>query len=68
MFFFIIIVTTQRNIQSNFNSIQSNFNPGWGYKVIGLKHHPPPTTSTQTGTFKQILGNLEQQNLVYKLN
>ena len=24
------------------NPTQYNFNPGWGYTVLGLKHHHPP--------------------------
>ena len=45
------VVTTQPNLQHNFNSTQSSFNPGWGYTVTGLHthhhhhhHHHPPLT------------------------
>ena len=55
-----VIVTTQPNFQPN--SIQLNYS--WGYTVTGLNHPttPPPQT------FKQLQGNIEQQNLAYKLS
>ena len=40
----IIIVTTQ----PNFNATQSNFNPGWGYMVLGFNHHHKGTMKLGT--------------------
>ena len=46
------ILTTQLQL----NPIQSNFNPGWGYKVTGLNTTHP----THPQTFNPVPGNLEQ--------
>merc|ERR1712030_52877 len=47
---------TQHPTQLQLNPIQSNFNPGWGYTVIGLNHPPPHHAQT----FNPVPGNLEQ--------
>ena len=38
-----VLLGVQPNIQPNFNPIQPNFYPGWGYMITGLRHHHHPT-------------------------
>ena len=57
IYFYLLPIIMYSNIvttQPNFYSIQSIFNPGWGYMVIGLIH------PTHTQTFNPVPGNLEQ--------
>ena len=55
-----LVVTTQ----PNFNSTQSNFNPGWGYMVTGLHttHPTHPTPPHPPLTFKLDPDNIGECN------
>ena len=65
IFILSIILITQPNIQPNFNSIQSNFNPGWGYKVIGLKHPPHKSGTNEMQTHCRISAEKWNTNQVW---
>merc|ERR1711891_40746 len=48
---------SQLPTQLQLNPIQSNFNPGWGYKVTGLNTTTtPPHPTTHPQTFNQLPG------------